>query len=901
MYIMVIVYGYFSKTTKKIDLEVLSPGGIMPVFVLVLLILISSHVEAQAPPYQVDWVPGNFFVLCEDGHPCPLNREQSERVAAIMSEALDGMKKMPFRPPQDWGRRVGRGTANDYIELYQRGTGIAGAVAKCNNGGRGRSNMVVGPGAIDPYFDGKDYLLYYLMAHEIVHLSQFGYGFFDKPPCTPVPGWIMEGMATAVGLEIMRKRYPSVAPSTSNDREARQFSGFRHYDEPLPHHYKDHKGDDMFSGNYPSYWTSSFWRHLANAYHQGDYGFLGAYMDRSGRKGDWMPWLRNNIEKDIGADLGMVFSGFLADYAGWGEPRYPGTFYGRKKWLEGAFGGCEEVVLDKNNAMGSVELEILPLSGKCIEVRVAALGESGLQEGESAAVQIAAFVMMGAPDSRDGLHLSMAMSNDKNKFHCAKEVKRNGTTQGIGKCVLVPDDGKIRLNGGSIDGRMWNVKVQEKGGLISLDSKLPSPIAVKTQESGEGKGELVNIYTASYTPVNVSSSDTDHGGKNPVYARFYFVLDVANIEFNGQKPASSGAGKKRTVGSLAEGSDPQTTVPKVDASGKRANSYSLPEQFRPNMPSPPGAGDLAAGKLAILVVTQQLWDGDSSVSDTAGLSMFPGKESGNNKIEPHPLSIGETGSFPVGMIGNMAGEPLGAVNPGSLVVEEFTDLVFRARYSGTLCRLKEMDPKKPCPNPIPVNGQIVKAFAGTRLPGNHMAIERTEGTEMYRKANEQGLAEWSDTTSDPEEQGDESTDPGDSGGTGKMILDCACTCEERDEFIRLGEDIKARMDAGEDAAAGQIMGLMRCQAPCQREYMICVMEDNERQEAAEKAEEALLEESAGPFDNCTCGCDTLQKINVRKAQLEAEFNPSDPSLMKEVMSMSTCFQSCMSEFMQCKQ
>ena len=117
----------------------------------------------------------------------------------------------------------------------------------------------------------------------------------------------------------------------------------------------------------------------------------------------------------------------------------------------------------------------------------------------------------------------------------------------------------------------------------------------------------------------------------------------------------------------------------------------------------------------------------------------------------------------------MAGEPLGALNPGSLVVEEFSDLVFRARYSGTLCRLKEMDPKKPCPNPIPVNGQIVKAFAGTRLPGNHMAIERTEGTEMYRKANEQGLAEWSTTTSDPEKSGDESTDSGDSSGAGGVL------------------------------------------------------------------------------------------------------------------------------------
>jgi hypothetical protein len=874
------------------------PGGTIPVFVLVLMIMFSLHLEAQAPPYQVDWVPGNFFVICQDGHPCPLNREQSERVARMMSEALDGIKKMPFRPPQDWGKRVGQGTANDYIELYQREKGLAGAVAACRNKGRGRSDMVVGPDGADPYFNGKDYLIYYFMAHEIFHLSQFGYGFFDQKDCTEVPGWIMEGMATAVGLEVMRQRYPSVAPSTTNDREARQFSGFRHYDEPLPHHYKDHKGVDMLSGNFPLYYTSSFWRHLANAYHQGDYGFLGAYMDRSGRKGDWMSWLRNNIEKDIGADLGMVFAGFLADYAGWGEPGYPGMFYHRKKWLEGAFGGCEKVVLDKNNATGSVELEILPLSGKCIEVRVAALGESGLQEGESAAIQIAAFVMMGAPDSRDGLHLSIAMSNDKDNFHCAKEVKRNGTKQGIGKCVLVPDDGKIRLNGGSIDGRVWNVKVQEKAELINLDVKLPSPISVKSQEKGEDKGELVNIYTASYTPLDVSSSDTDYGGKNPVYARFYFVLDVAELKFNGQKPPSSGAAKKRTVGSFAEGSDPQTTVPMQDTSGRMANSYSLPEQFRPSIPLPahPLAGTLVDGKLSNIHVGWQLWEGDNSAADVSSVGLFPAIETGNNKYEAHPLSVGETGSFPVSIGGNLSEEVLVGTSMGTLVVDEFTDLVFRASFDGTLCRVKEWKPNKEyCPNPIPVSGKIVKAFAGTRLPGNHMVIERTPGTEMYRKAAEQGLSEWSTSTSESAPPGSGTSTPGTSSGKGESIGECACTCEERDAINHQGEELKARREAGEDVAVGDIMGLMRCSSTCQREYMICILEENEKEKAAETAHQATKP------DDCDCSCTALNGLQSRTTELLQGMQSGNSSAMDELQKLGQCMSVCQNELISCAQ
>ena len=39
----------------------------------------------------------------------------------------------------------------------------------------------------------------------------------------------------------------------------------------------------------------------------------------------------------------------------------------------------------------------------------------------------------------------------------------------------------------------------------------------------------------------------------------------------------------------------------------------------------------------------------------------------------------------------------------------------------------------------------------------------------------------------------------------------------------------------------------------------------------------------------------------RKDQFEAEFKPGDMSQMNEIMSMTTCFQTCMSEFMNCPQ
>ena len=84
--------------------------------------------------------------------------------------------------------------------------------------------------------------------------------------------------------------------------------------------------------------------------------------------------------------------------------------------------------------------------------------------------------------------------------------------------------------------------------------------------------------------------------------------------------------------------------------------------------------------------------------------------------------------------------------------------------------------------------------------------------------------------------------------------------------------------------------------------MVCVMEDNEREEAAEAA--ALLKKSLEAAGECDCGCDALAKYVSRGKQLQAKIKPGSQSSsneINEIKSMSTCFQTCMSEFMNCKQ
>ena len=291
-----------------------------------------------------------------------------------------------------------------------------------------------------------------------------------------------------------------------------------------------------------------------------------------------------------------------------------------------------------------------------------------------------------------------------------------------------------------------------------------------------------------------------------------------------------------------------------------------------------------------------LWEGDSSVSDVSGLTMFPARQTGNNKYEAYPLSIGETGSFPVSMTGGIADDVLIGTGLGTLLVDEFTDLVFRASYNGTLCRLKEWKPNKEhCPNPISVSGNIIKAFAGTRLPGNYMVIERTAGTEMYRKAAERALSEWSSSSSDPESPGSGPTAPGTSSTTGETLKDCLCTCEERADSILRGEDIKTRRAAGEEIAAGEIMGLMRCASTCQREYTICALDEDEKEKAVRATRQEIKP------DDCDCSCTALNDLQSRTAELVQALQSGNPSAMEEMQKLGQCMPICQSELMNCAQ
>jgi hypothetical protein len=335
-------------------------------------------------------------------------------------------------------------------------------------------------------------------------------------------------------------------------------------------------------------------------------------------------------------------------------------------------------------------------------------------------------------------------------------------------------------------------------------------------------------------------------------------------------------------------------LPKQDANGMPANSFALPATLRPTVPGavePPSGAHI--GKLATLVVSQAPWDGSGSASDKSSLVLGPlvRKEKG---YEAHPLSIGETGTFPVSLQGNLGGQPLFGIGVGSLQVQEFSDLVFRGRFQGTVCRLKDMKSKTDCQRPVPVSGDIVKAFAGSRLPGHYLRIEDTPGVALYRRLAEQNMgmvARYNPAS--PSTNAGNASGAGSQGGSTGALSDCTCTCEERETANEAAERLKARRKAGEDIAIGEIMGLTLCVSQCQREYMVCEMEKAERERVAAKQSRA---ESPNA---CDCGCAGMEDLKREMANTQARFQSGQPFSLQAMERFGKCMNACQTEYAAC--
>jgi hypothetical protein len=203
-----------------------------------------------------------------------------------------------------------------------------------------------------------------------------------------------------------------------------------------------------------------------------------------------------------------------------------------------------------------------------------------------------------------------------------------------------------------------------------------------------------------------------------------------------------------------------------------------------------------------------------------------------------------------------------------------------------------------CPVVDHFEGEMSIAFGWRQFAATAPTDIRTRGIERYINTMPDSLAEamrFGADTAFPEEDpfGTSPAQPGPGSAgpaAGGALPACRCSCEEWAATMQRAESMKQAIDAGAETGTGGLGELMRCQTPCQREYMICQLEADK----AEKARQA----ARNPAD-CDCSCASLAEADQRGAELRQRFESGDQVSMDELQEAMRCMSVCQEERVSC--
>ena len=405
------------------------------------------------------------------------------------------------------------------------------------------------------------YLLYFIIAHEMTHLVQFGSEMVREQgtdDCANIHDWITEGTANAVARKLMVERFGKQVLPLSVPW-ADDFYGLRSYSISLS------QLDDTDPSR-PNYAASSFWRHLAEHYFDGSYGFLAALFARpdSTQNGDdWLTWFTTIVNADVEPwgnvddPLYLMFPHFLADYAAWGDTRY--DHLGGDTWRQEAFGNCHRVTLSPSHPEETRPLQARPLTGSCYWVVAHDL------DGYKAA-GIKAMATDDDSYKLDATHLAAVSLQGQDRRRSCYVATR--AARGMATCLRkpffldVPDAGKVEAGGGYAKtwlGTPQTPSAPADSGDRRVIQSLPAWVP-------EGSCPcLVNLYVASYTPPNLSDDDLVKADRGAEPVELSFGLDATRMQTRGSVSGTSGSGKDKGDSSAAVGGpatvhDPQPTI-----------------------------------------------------------------------------------------------------------------------------------------------------------------------------------------------------------------------------------------------------------------------------------------------------------------------------------------------------
>jgi len=230
---------------------------------------------------------------------------------------------------------------------------------------------------------------YQTMAHELMHPVIYASNFAASQNRCRIGKWITEGIPDAVSYYVIRRLRNLSLRSKNKAPVFLKVFGGRNYSQLLhdPNITQESGGQDYF--------TSSFWRHLAEiSYvehasggdHPGsikareNYSYVASLLSQPlatpGREGE-LTWLNKWMKRTphVGQNLSRVFAQFAASFADHMSYRIPpltNVAEGEReeKWLNKAFTDCPTIVLSQEQSSVTKILEIEKVAARCFHVDV---------------------------------------------------------------------------------------------------------------------------------------------------------------------------------------------------------------------------------------------------------------------------------------------------------------------------------------------------------------------------------------------------------------------------------------------------------------------------------------------------------------------------------------------------
>lgn len=677
---------------------------------------------------------------------------QKTKFEGYAADALKFYSTLGFQSPANWRlgpvvQRSGRKVVRLYVVPGYLYDSIASTAGPCSGNWDAKKLSFVTINR-DELLGGSDAQAYYTLAHELVHVIQNAQKLVNQeraPKCDVLPHWLGESTADALGIQATVRKFGKFEPALSGASEglSRNAHSLRSYRVSLP------QPEQPLENDLRNYRASSFWRHIVERYHAGNYGVMAKYMAQTRQtpgKPDWLEYLDRVISADVAVTpatapagkngLYLAFPNFLTEYATWGSEKFPKI--GESQWLRDTFGVCDNVTLSasatgKKTATLKVT-DLQPYAGRCYRVKV-----TDVQAGQRVAVIPMADKLTGGLE--DELHLGTAYAKSLKAFNCFKNfsVQLLGMAAHAG-CLFKP------FTGAAAGTRVW---------------------LAEGDEANAGQNNLEYLWILSWVPVKATDARL---GKTASIPELKFSLDVTNAQTSLplSPPAKSSVPgaqvRKRAVGSVnlggADGSQELIPMTGSEATGLAPDFSKLAFRvqdfgigaFQEQVQAATG-GDVYALSVSFADVAFGY--------ETLGNQRIPQEnfETEGDTIVFYPekaINFGQTGTFrafPQGGNNQASEQPLTrmylspldkdgrATLSMTLNVTQFDALGFQANVSGTFCAvpwppplvedLKAWFNAQCAKNTHTLRATIHKPYGTFYKKGAALKVANTPGTQVY--------------------------------------------------------------------------------------------------------------------------------------------------------------------------